>query len=591
MDWCTYLKVTFFVAMLCLQRIAMAGGSSSLYQRTKEGTELQTTKCSPWHHFNSTTSECECYHHITCEGKQAFIAYGHCLTYEESSQTSSYVLCPFLHHVIEDKSLGIRLPHNISELNSYMCGSRNRTGRVCSECVDGFGPSLSSIGYECSNCSDAWHGWSLYFLLEFGPITIFYFILLVFQVNFTSAPITTFTMYCQIVLFEMTISDGSTMRGLLAGEGLYFKLTQLIATFYGFWNLDFLWYIVPPFCISDRFKLMDILFIRQICTLYPFFLIFMTWVCIELHGQNFRPLVWLWNPLHKYIVHLRRGLNVDTKSDLVNVFSSLFLLSCSKFLYEAVLFATCHDISITNTTANKIESIMSVTEDLSVDCYSTKHIVYATVSFSITFIFVLLPVLILMLYPTKICRTCLAKCKLGGRTQTILFTFVEKFHGCYRDGLDGGKDMRSLSGIHFLVRIFCYAGWRMFLFLKLTHHGSFYKIIGLALVTILVAYIQPYKKSYMNIMEILLLSYTTFLYIIHREVPTEYVMVTTILPILTFFAIVSIRLISEILKRVKMICKSRCADTDITASDSHQHLIQTSAHYSSYGSTQLNSQS
>ena len=572
------ILIAVMCSLACLHCVA-SGNNHSLLRHVRED-ELPAMKCLPWHYYNSTTNECECYKHIVCKGKEAFTHDGHCVTYDDGSKTLSYVICPFL-HVFKDGL--IKLPHNVSELNFYMCGLHNRTGRVCSECVEGFGPSLSSIGYECSNCSGTWRGWSLYFLLEFGPTTIFYLTILVLQISLTSAPVTGFIMYSQIVLFEMMISDDSEMRGLLSKGGLYLKVTQWIATFFGIFNLDFLWYIVPPFCVSDSLKLIDLLFIRQICVLYPFFLILVTWICIELHSHNFRPFVWLWSPLHKYVVCLRKRLNLDSKNDLVNVFSSLFLLSCSKFVYAATILVTCHHISVTNTSVNKIESVISVTEDLSVGCYSTKHILYSTVSLSMTFVFVLLPVLILTLYPTKIYKACLSNCKIGGRSQTALFTFVEKFHCCYKDGLNGGKDMRSFSGVHFLVRFFCFVGWRVFLILKISNHGSFYKITGLAIVTVFMAYLKPHKKSYMNIMEVLLLAYTTFFYFIHLELFDHIITMATVivvsLPALIFLAVISMRLISVILKRVLVMYKSTKLRRTTTTSDP---LVTASTHF--YGS-------
>jgi hypothetical protein len=86
----------------------------------------------------------------------------------------------------------IQLPNNISELNDFMCGPVNRKGRVCSECIDGFAPSviMISTGYvECANCTAAWYGIKpLYLFLEFVPITLFYLAVLVFQIiyNFVS---------------------------------------------------------------------------------------------------------------------------------------------------------------------------------------------------------------------------------------------------------------------------------------------------------------------------------------------------------------------------------------------------------------------
>ena len=57
----------------------------------------------------------------------------------------------------------VQLPSNVCELNDYMCGHMNRKGIVCSECVDGFGPYVTSFGYKCANCSKPWSGVALYF--------------------------------------------------------------------------------------------------------------------------------------------------------------------------------------------------------------------------------------------------------------------------------------------------------------------------------------------------------------------------------------------------------------------------------------------
>ena len=362
-------------------------------------------KCSAWFHLNSTTNNCECYKHVTCTEKGNYIPIGHCMTYDESTKTTSYVICPFLYlnnNNMTEIHEGLWLPDNISELNSYMCASFNRKGQVCSECIDGYGPSLTSLGYECHDCSGEWHGLYLFFLVEFGPTTLFYLVVLVFRINFTTAPVTGFLMYCQIIMYELTIKNGHSIRRVLVS---FPTLIQLIATFYGIWDLDLLWYIVPPFCITNKLNLIDLLFIRQMCAFYPFFLIALTWICTELHGRNFRLLVWLWRPFHRCVVHLRKGL--DTKTDMIGVFSSFFLLSCSKLVYQVITIIGCRDISITNTSVNAIESIVYVTQDLSIKCFSVKHLAYSIVSIVIFVLFVLFPVLLLILYPTKFCARCL----------------------------------------------------------------------------------------------------------------------------------------------------------------------------------------
>ena len=98
-------------------------------------------------------------------------------------------LCPYFQvkgHNVTDYGY-IKLPDCISELNDYMCGPMNRKGLLCKECIDHFGPSLTSVGYHCSNCTDAWYGVPLYLFLEFVPITLFYLAILTFRICLTCA--------------------------------------------------------------------------------------------------------------------------------------------------------------------------------------------------------------------------------------------------------------------------------------------------------------------------------------------------------------------------------------------------------------------
>ena len=83
--------------------------------------------------------------------------------------------------------------------------------------------------------------------------------------------------------------------------------------------------------------------------------------------------------------------------------------------------------------------------DLSVATESSQHIPYAVTAVIMITLFYVLPTLLLMLYPIKVFRRLLSKCHLDFIALNI---FVDKIHGDYRNGLNGGRDMRSLSGLY-----------------------------------------------------------------------------------------------------------------------------------------------
>ena len=68
---------------------------------------------------------------------------------------------------------------------------------------------------------------------------------------------------------------------------------KIVLSLYQVLNLNFSWYFMAPFCLSNRLKFIYITFIGYISAFYPILLIFLTWARVELHGRNFRPLVWL----------------------------------------------------------------------------------------------------------------------------------------------------------------------------------------------------------------------------------------------------------------------------------------------------------
>ena len=140
----------------------------------------------------------------------------------------------------------------------------NRKDLLCKDCIDGFGPSVTSLGYKCSNCTDVWYGIPLYLAVELIPITLFYLIILIFKVHLTSAPMVLFILYNQLLMYEMSFLNYKTLRRvILQGNGS--PLLKMLFFLIGIWNLNSIRLIVPQFCINSQLKLMHVEFL----VLYP----------------------------------------------------------------------------------------------------------------------------------------------------------------------------------------------------------------------------------------------------------------------------------------------------------------------------------
>ena len=441
---------------------------------------------------------------LKCTDEVPMLRFGHCLTFEKGKGISA-VRCPYFQ--LTERNITefgyILLPPNISKLNHYICGSMNRQGYLCKDCIDGFGPSVTSIGYTCSNCSTVWYGVPLYLLVEFLPITVLYIVIYILPIRLTSAPMTCFILYSQLIVVELVMERKLPIDIISPNHPLL--KTSLVL--YSLWNMDILRYILPPFCVSRHLQIIHIVLLNYLSILYPIFLIFVTWVLIEIHGRNFKPLVWCCTPFHKLLIQLRKATNV--KYDIIDVFATFMLLSYSKMLYQSYAFIKCTTISnCSNKFKTTKEHVMIM--DVNIKCGSVEHILSLTSVIIPGLILNIIPTLVLVLYPMRIFRKCLTKCKLNG---LVLITFVERFHGCYRDGLDGKRDMRSFSGFYFLLRYTpAFASLIKEATDKLAHmHTWIIRGLIFSFAALLIAFSKPYKLCYMNVLDTLLLTHLSLI--------------------------------------------------------------------------------
>ena len=214
-----------------------------------------------------------------------------------------------------------------------------------------------------------------------------------------------------------------------------------------------------------------------------------TSLCVELHGRNVAPIVKLWRPFHKYFVRLRKEW--DVRSDIIDVFATFLLLLCSKLMYQYVLLMYYQAVMKANSESGDVSIAFVAGNDVTSPYGSVQHLVFA-IPVCFVLCLALLLILLLIFHPFKWFRDhcCFSRCGLLNRTSVNIF--VEKFHSCYRNGLDGGRDMRSFSGLYFVLRVLAPLFFITHRFLsKWT-----YETILFTSAAMLIALVQPYKKMY-----------------------------------------------------------------------------------------------
>ena len=176
--------------------------------------------------------------------------------------------------------------------------------------------------------------------------------------------------------------------------------------------------------------------------------------------------------------------------------------------------------------------------DQSVKFGGIHHLSLAIPGILVSFVFIL-PPLVLTLYPVRIFRKCLSKCHLN---VIVVNIFLDKVYGCYRNGLDGGRDTRSFSGIYFFLQIvvcFIYS---------LSHaigpHVGVSPWFGSGTVFFIIILVvtigKPYQKNHLD--TLLLSNFMILFYVLSSGTSSQVVVRTLITtPITAFITIIIMR--------------------------------------------------
>ena len=131
--------------------------------------------------------------------------------------------------------------------------------------------------------------------------------------------------------------------------------------------------------------------------------------------------------------------------------------------------------------------------------FGHSHAAYAIITMLIVFILLVMPVVVLLLYPCRWFQKCLNHFHLRS---LALQAFVDVFQGCYKDGTNGTRDCRYFVPLLIFIRLVCA------IIFSITRNGSvfaFYTALILMFLLVLCTFAQTYKDDVYNKTDIVLL--------------------------------------------------------------------------------------
>ena len=377
------------------------------------------------------------------------------------SNTTVAAECPYCSSIDKDQ---------LSHLEGDICSSINRSGVLCGDCIEGFGPAVFTSPIQCCNCSaNPQYRWALYFFTDFFLVTVFFLLLVILNVSITSGPANSYVFFAQV------ISTGFNGYEILPSSYTFWKVLQDISVIvYDIWNLNFFRPLLPAYCLNESLNSLQLLSLGYVTALVPIFLILLLYFVIALYDKGFKPVFFVCRPIVTCFAKVRRTWNV--KRSVIHAFASFLVLSYTKF--AVVSFLLLQPKPLVNHDGKSVGLVVYYYG--SMEYFSSHHAPYVAISLLVLLTFVAVPPIILI-YPTIL--RLVVKCTNSPMLERIspgrrMQHFLDVMQSCYRDGTNNRtvdaqevldqhsngtevslrnscdlSDYRWFSGLYFIFRI------------------------------------------------------------------------------------------------------------------------------------------
>ena len=387
--------------MLLFKISLMLSGASTELERGQSAC-IEQGDCKPWFVRCKNMPNCTCGNSLSgvlsCSENppNVFLKPCYCMTVDLTSNDTMVGACPYT--CVFPRNWN----SNITWLNYHMCSETwKRTGWLCSQCMDNHGPPVYSYTKQCIPCSTNVVRLSMAFLLlSFLPLTLFCLIIITLRIGGARPPMSTFILVSQVMSAPQYISlvfrPTTQKPSPYIKTGIHNMVWKLFATFFGIWNLDIGRAFYPPICLSPNMSTLQAHFLEYTIALFPLATLFVVAITVKLYNRGNRIIFLVCRPIHSCLAHLRRAINV--RNSIIDAFVTFIILSQNKIGYTSFRILQPINVFFPNGKYN-----VSTYLDPTYKYFGLDHLPYALFALIFSVVFIVIPVLLLFLYPcTKI---------------------------------------------------------------------------------------------------------------------------------------------------------------------------------------------
>ena len=479
--------VLLYVALLVLTSCAcstVSTQSQGVTDTVQDNIEKQS--CPPWYIRRKHNSNCTCGNHlrgiVSCSDDQhtdVKLKLCYCMTTDQHNTSVVVGACRYA------CVNAMQWYRNETLLNIQMCTETwKRTGQLCSQCIDNHGPLVHSYSMQCIPCSPRVAKESiLYFLALFIPLTGLCLIIITLRISGARPPMSSFILVSQVMSAPryLQLIFVPTQVSLHVQKKARIVCWKIFATFFGLWNLDICRAFYPYICFSSHMSTIQAQFLEYTIALFPLSLLIAIYFCVKLYDRGCMVVFCLCRPVHSCLARLRRTIDIQTS--LIDAFATFIILSQNKIGH--ISFLILQPAYVYHPYGNY--SVFSYT-DPSLKYFRGTHLFFALPAVVLTVVFIVIPLLLLLIYPLKSFQNYLNYHQWGC---PALHTFADAFQGCYKNGTAGTRDYRWFAGVHLFMRFVLVAIYDMTRYHKAT---SLIMIVTVSFYMVALAILQPYRR-------------------------------------------------------------------------------------------------
>ena len=197
------------------------------------------------------------------------------------------------------------------------------------------------------------------------------------------------------------------------------------------------------------------------------------------HRRGYRSIFCVCRPVISCLARLRQ--TIDIKTSLIDAFVTFIILSVIKIGYTS--FIILQQVYAFTPYGNYTTKAFT---DPMITYFGWEHLPYALTAVVLTFVLIVIPLLLLFLYPLRSFQTFLNNRQWQC---TTLHIFADSFQGCYKDGTNGTRDYRWFAGLHLILRFILVVFYDVAYYYRMTIN-----LMTTTFYMVLLAVCQPYKK-------------------------------------------------------------------------------------------------